>query len=277
MAGLLLAGSNTNALASTFTNGDFTTYGEVDFGYTPAAIAILQSNYNSVFASTFGALEVGSPTEFTMIFDSSTALAAYLPQTGPIGALDADLVDPTSSASGAFGGDVTALVLDIEFSDAGVMPQNIRIPFGDLVLQNLPGPHSKGPVLNGKTVRQFSAIVNNVLGGGSYSTYTIADLDQYVLGLTTAFEGGVPDGFATEQLALPSNTLMIQTVSRAGSALTFTWNTIPDQRYQVQCSSCLTQTYWTSLGGILTATNATTSATEISTNAQMFYRIQLLP
>ena len=70
---------------------------------------------------------------------------------------------------------------------------------------------------------------------------------------------------------------MIQTVSGAGSALTFTWNTLPDQRYQVQFSSRLPATNWTAVGGILTATNTTTAATATSTNAQMFYRIQLLP
>jgi hypothetical protein len=278
VAGLLLAGFHTNALAYTFTNGDFTTYGQIDWADIPVAAALLQNNYTAIFASTSDVFELGSPTGFTMAFTSPTALAEYLPDVGPIGALDADLANPTSSAAGAFGGDVTALVLNIDFSDAGLLPQNIRLPFGDLVLQNLPGPHSKGGVLNGKTVRQFSAILNTVLGGGSYSTYTIAELDPIVSGLNTSFDSAVPGlPFATNCLALPTISLVIQTASREGGALTFTWNTIPDQRYQVQSTTNLSQTNWTSLGGILTATNATTSATEVSTNAQMFYRIQLLP
>jgi hypothetical protein len=278
VAGLLLAGFNHNALASTFTNGDFTTYGQFDWGGTPAAEAILAANYNTVFASTAGDLEVGSPTGFTMVFSSAAALATYLPEGGAIGALDADLVDPTSSSSGAFGADVAALVLNIDFSDAGLLPQNVGIPFGGLVLVNFPKMHIGFPQLNGLTVRQFSAAVNTVLGGGSFGSYTIAQLDPIVANMNVSIEDGTGVGtFATTNLALPGNSLVIQTVSRSGSALTFTWNTIPDQRYQVQCVINLSQTNWTSLGGTLTATNTTTSATEISTNSQMFYRIQLLP
>jgi hypothetical protein len=281
LAGLLLAGSNPNALASTFAPGDFTTYGQVDWvdgnEDTPAAPVLLQANYNTIFASTAGVLEVGDPAGFTMEFFSASAMAAYLLDVGPIGALNADLFNPTSSSSGAFGGDVTALVLNIDFSDAGLLPQNVGIPFGDLVLQNLPGPHSKGPVLNGKTVREFSAIVNTVLGGGSYSTSTIADLDRIVDSLNSAFRGGADGLYAEENLALPSISLVIQTVSRAGNALTFTWNTTANERYQVQFTSSLTQTNWSSLGGIITATNTTMSASDTLTNAQMYYRIQLLP
>jgi hypothetical protein len=273
VAGLLLAGFNLPAQAVTFINGDFTTYGQVDWGDQ----AILVENYNTLFFSAGGVLEVGSPTGFTMAFSSASALGTYLPDVGPFAALDADLFDPVSSVSGAFGGNVTSLVLDIDFSDAGLLPQKLGIPFGNLVLINFPKKPIGLPQLNGLTVRQFSAIVNTVLGGGSFGSYTIADLNPIVANITASFDAGVVSSFATTNLALPGNSLVIQTVSRSGSALTFTWNTIPDQRYQVQCVTNLSQTNWTSLGGILTATNTTTSATEISTNAQMFYRIQLLP
>jgi hypothetical protein len=276
VAGLFLAGFSHSAPASTFRNGDFTTYNQVDWVSTSPAVAILATNYNTVFASSGGILEVGSSTGFTVEFSSAPALATYLPDVGPIGALDADLLDPTSTSAGAFGGNVTSLLLDIDFSDAGLLPQNVGIPFGDLVLQNF-SIKSNLRGLNGLTVRQFSVIANILLGGGSYSTYTIAELDLIVANITDSFDAGIVSVFATTNLALPASTLMIQTVSRAGSAVTFTWNTIPDQRYQVQSNTNLSQTNWTSLGGILTATNTTTSATEISTNAQMFYRIQLLP
>ena len=169
----LVAGGCLNALAAAFSNGDFTTYGQIDWANTPAAVTILAANYNTVFASSAGVLEVGNPTEFTMEFSSASALAAYFPDLGPNGALDADLFDPTTTSSGGFGGDVTALVLDIDFSDAGLLPQNVGIPFGDLVLVNFPNTH-RLPQLNGLTVRQFSGVANTLLGGGSFGTYTIA-------------------------------------------------------------------------------------------------------
>ena len=271
VAGLLLAGGNCIA-QSTFTNGNFTTFGEVDWNL-PALADVLQNNYDSVFASTSGLVELGIPTGFTMVFDSPTALAAYLPQVGPIGALDANLLDPTSSSSGQFGGDVTALALNIALSDAGLLPENLGVHFGDLVLTNF----TNLPQLNGLTVRQFSAVLNIVLGGGSYGTFTPANLDPVVDGLNTSFNWGVPGLFATELLALPQISPVIQSVSRTGSSLAFTWNTTASRQYQVQFNSSLTQTNWTSVGGILTASNTTLTASATLTNAQGFYRIELLP
>jgi hypothetical protein len=282
IAGLLLAGFHNNALASTFSNGDFVTHEQAEWGDVPTptnAAWLLQENYDDVYASTAGAFEIGiqDTNGFSMLFTDYPELLSYLPVAGTAGPLNANLVNPTLTPSGAFGGEVAALKLNIDFSDVGLLPQNVGIPFGDLVLKNLPNEHIGLPQLNGLTVRQFSAVVNTVLGGGFYGTYSISNLDSIAADINASFVNGIVSSFATTNLALPSNILVIQTVSRARSALTFTWNTIPDQRYQVQSSPNLNQTNWTSLGGILTATNTTTSATETSTNAQMFYRIQLLP
>src|SRR5580704_15605124 len=236
VAGLLLAGFHNNALASTFTNGDFTTYVQTDWGdynSTNPAVVLLTANDDSVYASAVDIFEVGisGSAGFSMRFTDAPDLLAYLPDIGQIGPLDADLVNPTASISGTFGGDVTALKLNIDFSDAGLLPQNVGIPFGDLVLQNF-SIKSNLRGLNGLTVRQFSVIVSTLLGGGSYGTYTIAELDPITANINSSFGGGnYVSTFATTSLALPASTPMIQTVSRAGSEVTFTWNTIPDQRY----------------------------------------------
>ena len=204
VAGLLLAGGGLNALAATFTNGDFTSYGQFDWASTPAAVAILDDNYNTVFASTSGVLELGNPTRFTMSFTSAAALAGYLPDVGPIGALDADLANPTSSPSGAFGGDVAALKLNIDFSDAGLLGGNGTNHFGDLVLHNFGETQRGVPGLNLKTVRAFSTIVNNVLGGGgNYGHYTPADLDSITASINSSYLNGAASAFATNNLALP--------------------------------------------------------------------------
>jgi len=278
---LLVAVFNHKGQATNFTNGDFTTFGQGDWGDTSGgtgAEALLLANYDSVYAASSGEFEVGipGPSGFSMLFTDATDIDTYLPDGGAIGQLDSDLLNPTSTSSGAFGGDVVALKLNIDFSDAGLLPGNLGIPFGDLVLKNFtPPPGVLG--INRLTVRQFSAIVNTVLGGGSYTGFSIATLDSITANLNGAFSRGTVSPYATNHLAVPPNSLLIQSVSRTGSALTFTWNTIPNQRYQVQFTSSLQPTNWASLGSIITATNTTMTASDSITNAQMFYRIELLP
>jgi hypothetical protein len=284
VTGLLVAVFNHNALATNLKNGDFTTHVQADWGDTPNpmipnnAASLLENNYDTVYASTYGTLEVGllGPTGFSMVFSGAPELLYYLPDVGAIGQLNSDLVNPSSTSAGAFGGDVTALVLNIDFSDAGLLPGNLGIPFGDLVLVNFtPPPGALG--LNRQTVRQFSAIVNNVLGGGSYTGYSIATLDSILANINASFSQGEVSPYATNHLAVPTISLVIQSVAQSGNALAFTWNTIPNQRYQVQSTRSLPPTNWASLGGIITATNTTMSASDTLTNAQMFYRIELLP
>ena len=101
---------------------------------------------------------------------SAFSVIDYLPAVGTAGPLNTNLLNPTSSSSGAFGGEVTALKLNIDFSDAGFLLGTKGIPFGDLILANF----STLPNLNGLTVRQFLGDANTALGGGS-SIYSIAD------------------------------------------------------------------------------------------------------
>jgi hypothetical protein len=292
VTGFLISGFDHHALATNFTNGDFTTHVQVDWGDTPNtfpqtnAAWLLQENYDSVYASTSGTLEIGIPgtSGFSEVFTGAAELLDYLPDVGPIGPLNSDLVNPTTTSSGEFGGSVTALVLNIDFSDAGLLPGNVGIPFGDLVLQNFSG--GQLTPLNGLTVRQFSAGMNGLLGGGiffifkhnfTYHTADIATLDPILANINDSFSQGAVSAFATNNLFVPPISLLIQSVSRTGNAVTFTWNTIANQRYQVQFTRSLNPTNWTSLGGIITATNTTMTASDTMTNAQMFYRIKLLP
>ncbi len=78
-------------------------------------------NFNSLYG-TLGYMEVGilgSVGNYAMLFTSSGSLFTYLPSAGFAGPLTASLVDPTSSGSGVFGGEVVALRLNVDFSDAG--------------------------------------------------------------------------------------------------------------------------------------------------------------
>jgi hypothetical protein len=179
-------------------DGDVITYDQAAWGdpLTPAA-SDLNTNYNSVYASTLGISEVGiaGTSGFSMQFSDAPSVIDYLPAVGTLGPLNADLSDPTSSSSGAFGGEVLALRLNIDFSDAGFLSGSAGVAFGSLTLCGF----SALPALNGLTVRQFMNTVNTPLGAGS-STYSIADLDPVTASLNDSFNGGAASTFAQDHL-----------------------------------------------------------------------------
>jgi hypothetical protein len=51
-----------------------------------------------------------------MKFTTAAAVGAYLPAGGPPDSLDVDLVNPSSSNSSVFGGQVLALQINVDFS-----------------------------------------------------------------------------------------------------------------------------------------------------------------
>jgi hypothetical protein len=174
--------------------GDLVTYAQDAWG-EPASIAggLLIANYDNIYLTP---LEVGiaGVAGFSMRFFNALAVLDYLPASSLPGPLTADLIDPTSSSSGQFGGNVVALELDVDMSDAGVLGGTSGLRFGDLLLCEF-----TTPALNGITVRQFLAIANTLLGGGS-GPLTIDDADPITFELTRAFVGGDPSTFAQQHL-----------------------------------------------------------------------------
>ena len=90
---------------------------------------------------------------------------------------------------------MTALALNVDFSDAGDTRGAAGIPFGNLTLCG----YAPLPSLNGMTVRQILAIVNTALGGGS-TGYAIADLNALAEQLNLSFGEGTPNTFALAHL-----------------------------------------------------------------------------
>ena len=284
---LLCAGFSGNALGGSFTNGDFITCEQGDWGDIPTptnAAWLLEDNYDSVYASSAGVFQVGDTGGFSMSFSGAPELLDYMPAAGPSGPLDGDLLNPPSTTSGAFGGDITALKLNIDFSDAGLLPGNLGVHFGDLHLQNFSGGQLRG--LNGLTVRQFAFGMNNLLGGGTffiarlnftYHTNDIPALDPIARSITGSFIRGAVSGFASTNLAVAQVPLVMQTASHSGNSITLTWSTTPTVMYQVQFITDLTQTNWTNLGNPIRATNFSWTASETMTNSRGFYRVDQLP
>jgi hypothetical protein len=187
-----------NGACPVWKNGDLTTYDQSAWGDAGSvAAANLNSNYNTVYASTLGAVEVGIPgtAGYSMRFFSATAVIDYLPAIGAAAALSADQDNPLISNSGQFGGDVLALRLNIDFSDAGDLAGAVNVKFGDLTLCGF----ADLTALNGTSVRSFLSTVNILLGGGS-STYAISQLDPITIDLNNAFSAGTVSSFAQAHL-----------------------------------------------------------------------------
>jgi hypothetical protein len=211
------------AHATTFSAGEFVTWSQVAWGDDPACnpmgsniSALLEMNFNSLFAPS-GLLQVGFPgiAGFSLIFGSPDAVITYLPADGPPGALTADLLDPVTSASGFFGGQVVAATLNVAFSDTGLLAHPSGVTFGDLVFQNLAsfgaaeGDPDVGPELaelDGSSVREVLSEVNFVLGGAT-SPFTPDDLSALLDFAARAFNGGNLEWNADTFLAFPSSTM----------------------------------------------------------------------
>ncbi len=132
-----------------------------------------------------------------MLFTTPDAVMSYLPAPGPPAALSQTVTDPSSTSSGSFGGGVTALGLNVDFSDAGYLTGASGARFGDLTLCNLPTTDSYPTgsaalaALNGTTVRQFLGLVSDALSGDNTAPYTIAELDPFLQVLNGSFESGL--------------------------------------------------------------------------------------
>ena len=69
-----------------------------------------------------------------------------------------------------------------------------------------------------------------------------------------------------------------QAVTQTNGRLSLTWSTEAGGTYQLQSNSDLSSTNWTNLGGPVTATGVTLSATSlVTTGRQRFCRLVLAP
>ena len=122
------------ACASSFHFGDLTTFTQNDWGGTPgtdAGATALVNFYDTVYASAFGIVTVGSASGHTMRFRDADSVLAYLGAVGPFAPLNGNELDRITTASGGFGGEVLGLELNVDFSDTNVLPGALGVPFGD--------------------------------------------------------------------------------------------------------------------------------------------------
>lgn len=174
----------------------FTTYTQGGWGAAPNGdnpAQLLTNNFSTVYPG--GSVVVGNSTgNYHMMFTSAGAIIGYLPAGGQPNALTASLVNPLSGSAGSFGGQVLALELNVDFSNANVTDPG----FGNLTLCNLPASS-----LNGQTVSQVLADMNTALGGGALPAgYSIGgsdpatSLNTLADDLNSSWDNSQPGGFA---------------------------------------------------------------------------------
>lgn len=184
------------AVACTFVDGWKTGDAQTRSQGTWSATSDWYSAYDAVYASTFGIVEIGlaGTSGFSMRFSAPDRVANFLPQSGTAAALNVDLVDPTSSSSGGFGGQAVALRLNIDLSAAGFFGGASGVMFGGLTLCGM-----SDASLNGRSVAAVMDLVNTLLGGGT-NGYTIPAITDLTVLLNAAFIGGEPSTLAQNHL-----------------------------------------------------------------------------
>lgn len=150
--------------------------------------------YDSLYASTFGIIEVGIPgtAGFSLRFTAADRVSNFFVQSGTPAALTGDLVDTTSSSSRGFGGEALALRMNIDFSAGGALGGSVS--FGTLHLCGMTDTS-----LNNLTVSDVMDIANTLLGGGS-NGYDIVAITDLLGQLNNSFMDGTPSPFAQAHL-----------------------------------------------------------------------------
>jgi hypothetical protein len=151
----------------------------------------------SLYAGTSGLFEVeiSGTAGFSILFTDAAHLLNFLPAVGTAAALGADEINPTTTTSGFFGGDVVALRLAVDFSDAGLLVQDSGLNFGDQVVCGL----ATDTDLNGTAVRDVLGIIETALGGG-VTTDGVADVSSIATSLDVSFGSGTVSTGAQDHL-----------------------------------------------------------------------------
>ena len=141
----------------------------------------------------------------------------------------------------------------------------------------------------------WSITNNGVIYSFDSTSMSVVSQDSNALNLQgtgIAHVTGYADTPGTWNLALSANTLsflapisvnvtnvpVLHNVIRTNGSITFNWNALPGQPYQVEYCSNLSSSSWQNLGASITTTNSNATASDaIVTGQQRLYRVRLLP
>jgi hypothetical protein len=203
---LLVQTPSNHAQATPFEVGQFGTFSQDSWGTLGSAASSLL--VNSFFTVYLNGVEIGISGigGNSAIFNTPEAILDYLPTSGSPDALDNDLQDPMSTSAGAFGGNVLALQLDVDFDDANLLGRTSALAFRNLVLSDLDTLSR----FHGLTVGQVLAVMNRALGADLSTVSDSSDFDRFdslARALTESFEAGTPSQFAQDHLQIPPHSV----------------------------------------------------------------------
>jgi hypothetical protein len=162
----------------------FRTYTQGGWGASPNG-----NNIASTLAAKFPTLYsrgliIGGT--YTIKCTSAYAVQIALPMGGTPGPLKKSYINPTvNTEAGVFAGQVAALKLNVDFSNAGVLPKGLAS------LKVAPGNK-----MAGQTVAQVLSVAHKVLGGTTSalpSGCSISDLSSLVDAINNNFDNGIQD------------------------------------------------------------------------------------
>ena len=161
----------------------FITYTQGGWGGSGAPGTLRDSKFSTVFPS---GLVIGGTK--TAKFTSSSAINNYLPAGGTASYFTTNYTNPSSTSAGVLGGQAVALMMNINFNNAGLLGTNAT-KFGDMIITS--------GSLAGKTVNELANSLNIALGGSS-TPYSITDLNATATSVNENFDNGTVDkGFLT--------------------------------------------------------------------------------
>lgn len=142
-------------------------WGQSSCGFNPTDLIV--NSFSTIFPN---GVTIGG--ENTITFTSINEILKFLPSNGSVRVLYSSKTNPGSYYGNEFAGNILALDLNIELSDAGVTAEG----YGDRVLQS--------GKLAGTTVRDVLDMANDVLGGDLSvlpSNVSIYDLNYIIKGI----------------------------------------------------------------------------------------------
>lgn len=163
-----------------FMPGAFTTLRQTE--WDTSTLLQTAEPFGTAFTQGLTVGTFGAPGRFSILLTDGPAVRGYLSTGGANVALTANHVNPTSGWGGQLGGEITGLLLNIGFSDAGILTGTFGLPFGDLTLHNLAGL----PGLEGMSLRDFATLANRAIGGEA-TGYSLDTLNVICAELNDSF------------------------------------------------------------------------------------------
>jgi len=146
---------------------------------------------------------------------------------------------------------------------------------GNWVAQNV--PVTKGGVASFDV---HSYAPNEIQPDGRYGNGTLATGKSHAGSATDTNDSASIKTSATAGRPLITTPIqpILMNIAESNSTLYFTWNTVSNQTYQLQYTTDLAVTNWSSLGKPITATsNSASTSDTIGPDAHRYYRVYLLP